>query len=307
MIFYNGATGSLGQCFAPALIEAATAGVSLRARLEDRVALRGELAAYAGLVKARAIWLVQMAAKVSVPACEQDPAAAHQTNVRDTLETVHAFASWARAQGAQPHVLYVSSGHVYATRADGQRIAESDPLAPRSVYAHTKLVAENALSEQAARDGQPLIIARVFGLLAPKQPANYMLPGLIRRVRQHDLAGVPGLSFYRDFLDARDVCRVLLQLCQQTQAASNVAADGDIVNLCSGEPVQLRSIVERLVQLIDPEHAVDLLATLSEAPGRNDDVPSIIGDPTRLQARLRGPIRTISLDQTLQDAVSDRG
>lgn len=299
MIFFNGATGSLGQMFAPALAAAGREGVRLDARLEDREGLRCELEAHAERARGRAVWLVQMAAKVSVPACEADPAAAHKTNVEDTLATVGEFAAWAELHGSTPHVWYVSSGHVYASAPHGTRLRETDPLEPRSVYARTKLAAERALAEHAQQRGYALRIGRVFGLLAPRQPANYMLPGLIRRVRERALAGVPGLSFYRDFLDARDVCRVLVALCR-------TPVPNPLVNICSGDPVQLRVLVERLAQLIAPAEAETLLSQLVEAPGRADDVPFIAGDPSLLERELCGPARSITLEQTLRDTIAER-
>jgi nucleoside-diphosphate-sugar epimerase len=299
MIFYNGATGSLGQCFSSALA-AHGAGVRshrLQSRLEDRAGFARELAEQT-LGAERAVCLVQMAAKVSVPACESDPSGAHKTNVLDCLATVSDFVGWAIQQGAVPSVIYVSSGHVYASSTHGMRLRETDPVEPRSVYARSKLAAERALAEHAAVAGYPLLIARVFGLLAPKQPANYMLPGLIRRIQNRELAGIPGLSFYRDFLDARDVCRCLVELCKL-----GLAADSGILNVCSGEPIQLRQIVEQLLDLMVPGEAQSLLASLVEAPGRSDDVPFIAGDPTRLEAKLGGRARIIPLEQTLRDAL----
>lgn len=296
MIFYNGATGSLGQAFGPAVAALRIDGVSLRSRLEDRESLRKELQQHEAAVGGRNIALVQMAARVSVPACESDPEGAERTNVKDTLATVQDFIAWARKADASPSVVYVSSGHVYAAGSGETRIREDGAVEPRSVYARTKLAAERALSEYAREAGVPLVAARVFGLLGVRQPDNYMLPGLIRRVRQRELSAVPGLSFYRDFLDARDVCRCLIELWQR-----GLDAEGGVVNVCSGEPVQLRALVEQLIALIDPTRR-----ELGEAPGRADDVPFIVGDPTLLEQTLGRPARTIPLEQTLREAVSSQ-
>src|SRR5439155_15956129 len=130
--------------------------------------------------------------------------------------------------GLAPRVVYVSSGHVYAAAQPGIRLTEHHPVAPRTVYARTKLAAEQALAERARARGCALIIARVFGLIAPRQPAHYVLPGLIRRVSEGRLEGVPGLSYYRDYLDSRDVCDVLIAL------AAQAGAEPTVVNVCSG-------------------------------------------------------------------------
>jgi nucleoside-diphosphate-sugar epimerase len=296
MICYNGATGSLGQYFATALTRAGTAGKALHSRLEDRAGSVRELQS-CEVTRGARVFLVQMAAKVSVPACESDPLAAHQTNVLDTLATVDDFVAFARSRGASPHVLYVSSGHVYAPQPQGSRIAEDAPLAPRSAYARSKLNAERALEKRAAESGYPLLVARVFGLLAPRQPANYLLPGLIRRVRSGDLQNIPGLSFHRDYLDARDVCEHLVQLC--TLGFGVVPGQTARFNVCSGQALQLRELVVRILALLPPTAA----ATLSEAAGRPDDIPWIVGNPRALEARLGVPARRIELAETLRDAL----
>jgi nucleoside-diphosphate-sugar epimerase len=296
MIFYNGATGSLGQYFAAALARAGVAGRALHARLEDRAGCARELQS-CELPRGAPVFLVQMAAKVSVPACESDPRGAHQTNVLDTLATVADFVAFARTRGAKPHVLYVSSGHVYAPQPEGSRIAEDAPVAPRSEYARSKLNAERALEQRAAESGYALLVARVFGLLAPRQPPNYLLPGLIRRVRSQDLQNIPGLSFHRDYLDARDVCEHLVHFCRLGFGV----AEGQTArfNVCSGQALQLRELVVRLLALLPPAAAM----TLGEAPGRADDIPWIVGDPRALEARLGVPARRIELADTLRDAL----
>ena len=293
MILYNGGTGGLGRYLAAALSGRGLAGASLAARLEDRATLRDEL----GSIDARAgdpVWLVQLAARVSVPGCEQDPEGAFATNVRDTTETVREFCAWARMQGCAPHVLFASTGHVYARRPPGCRIAEDAAVAPRSVYARTKLEAEAALMRLAATEGAGLWIARIFGLVGPSQPPHYVLPGLIRRAREGRLSDIPGLSHVRDYLDARDVCRNLVDLC-----AAGAAPEPRVINVCSGEGVSIRAIVEQILIALGTQAP----PTLGEAPGRPDDLPWIVGDPGRLTDLLGRPPRRISLQRTILDAL----
>jgi GDP-4-dehydro-6-deoxy-D-mannose reductase len=273
----------------------------VRARLADRAGLRDELETLAGTVqRGDTVTWVHMAAMVSVPGCEKDPDLAFATNVTHALETVRDVVAWARDRGAVPQVLYVSSGHVYATHTEGTRAAEEYPVAPRSVYARTKLQAEQVLTDEARGAGFPLRIARVFGLIAPRQPAHYMLPGLIRRVRERNLDGVPGLSYHRDFLDSRDVCDRLIALALHDVAKP---ASGDVVNVCSGRATRLRDVVEYIARAVVPDEADALLTQLREAPGRPDDVPWIVGDTARLAAIIGSDPQRIDVKQTVRDAV----
>ena len=234
MIFYNGSTGSLGFHFAGALTRSALAGAAIHARLGDGDGTRSELeAAFAG---SGPVALVQMAAKVSVPECERDAAAAQRTNVEETTATVRAFLDWAASRQLEARVVYVSTGHVYAEMPAGRRAKESDATAPRSVYARTKLQAEARLTGLCEERGTPFFIARVFGLLAPRQPPHYVLPALIRRVQERSVRGIPGLDYARDYLDARDVCDCLVRLAVAAPSAP-------VINVCSGHAVTIRELL----------------------------------------------------------------
>jgi nucleoside-diphosphate-sugar epimerase len=299
MIAYNGSSGSLGAYFGPALAARNQQGFALGARLADRAALMAELEALSPRPAAGArLLFVHMAAKVSVPGCEREPELAHQTNVADSVATVRAVCDWAQGKQLQPAVVYVSTGHVYAAQPTGTFVSEAHPTAPRSVYARTKLQAEREVQDACAALGAGCLVTRVFGLVAPRQPPHYVLPGLIRRVREEQVQAIPGLSFVRDYLDARDVCRALLDLAHREPFPRGV------VNLCSGQPLPLRDLVTLVIRAVKPSAAGRLLQELGEAPARPDDIPWIVGDTTRLTALLGRGVQHISPEQTLADALT---
>ncbi len=299
MILYNGATGGLGRYLAGRLAARREEGVALSARLEDREALRLELEHVA---PAHRVTLIQLAARVSVPACEADPASAFKTNVDDVAETVKEVIDWAGRHLIDLRVLYVSTGHVYATGAIGSRLDEEAPTAPRSVYARTKRAAEVVLSDLCAARGISLLIPRIFGLVAPVQPVHYLLPALVERVRTGDVSEIPGLDHVRDYLDARDACEVLLAL-----AATNVDSRTTL-NVCTGESTSIRDMLALVAHALRSGAAADrLLARATSGPGRADDVPWIVGDPSRLVGILGRPARQIALSRTVLEASRHRG
>ncbi len=124
-----------------------------------------------------------------------------------------------------------------------------------------------------------------------------MLPGLIRRVREGQLRGIPGLSYVRDYLDARDVCENLLALSHL-----NAVWRGEVVNVCSGDGVTLRELLREVVRVLRPAEEDELMREAVEAPGRADDVPWIIGDPTRFVALTSEHPRRITLRDTVHEA-----
>ena len=303
-VLYNGSTGSLGQYFGASLEKLGIEGQALSSRLEDRGALVQELGlTQETLSPTVPVFLVQMAAMVSVQACEENPSKAFKTNVTDTIETVKAFVCWARQYKASPAVAYLSTGHVYKAPSERMPVTEDHAVAPRSVYAKTKLEAEERLKEAARQLNFGLLIVRVFGLIAPRQPLHYVLPGLIRRVETGALANIPGLDYWRDYLDARDVCDALARL--STMAASK-ADLLDVVNLCSGKEVSIRHLVEEIIVAMQPNKQQEMLSRLSAGPGRPDDIPWLVGSCDHFEALTGRHPQQISITQTIRDAL-DKG
>ena len=146
-----------------------------------------------------------------------------------------------REQTVRLKVVYASTGHVYAAPAPGSRLSEDADTNPRSVYAETKLSAERELSRLCRTHKVPLLVGRVFGLLAPHQAPHYLLPALIERVRTRNVNAIPGLDFVRDYLDARDVCNDLLKLAESPWPQGLY-----VTNVCSGEAVSIRDLLGRL-------------------------------------------------------------
>lgn len=305
MLIYNGSTGSLGQYFGEAARVAGKKAHALKSRIEDLAGFRAELEAWTAPrdipVPTEASFIV-MAAKVSVPWCEANPEATMQTNVTDTSRLVEVFLDFCSDRKLAAKLLYVSSAHLYA-RHDGE-IREDDPAGPRSVYARSKLKAENRLREIAVARGASLRIARVFGLVAPGQPPYYVLPALLRRAQEKNLADVPGLSNVRDYLDSRDVCRALLEIDSVAPDRYLAACPDSVLNVASGEGRTIRSIFGLCLEAVHgPEVAAELAGGISEAPARADDVPRIVASLARYQVLFGVGPRTIPLEQTIRDSL----
>lgn len=299
MILYNGASGGLGRYLAGSLSGREESFQALTARLEDQSALAAELS---HLEPRGAVTFIHLAARVSVPACESDPSGAYNTNVLLARDTVATVLDWASRRGASARVIYVSSGHVYAAQQDGSRVAEGAPTLPRSIYAQTKLAAEQAILSLSSRLGVPFLVARVFGLLAPRQAPNYVLPALIERAKSGNLDRIPGLDFARDYLDARDVCENLLLLSSAPWPDNSL-----VVNVCSGVAITIRELLRAVMEVVNPTRADDVMRDATPAPGRPDDIRWLVGDPGRF-IDLTGslPLR-IPLSRTVADAVGGVG
>lgn len=288
LILWDGATGSLGKWFAPAF-----PGRPIVARLEDDQGTRQDIeTALRGLAANERVVFVSMAGRVPVGACELDPLGTYRINVELVAARAATFGAVARAMRLRPSIVYVSSGHVYAGAE--QPLTEEAPTAPRSVYAKSKLDCESALR----RLDLPVVIARVFGLIAPRQPAAYVLPALIARVREGRLDRIGGLDNVRDYLDARDVCRILVSLATAPLQGTS------LFNVSSGEGVRIRDVLSTILRESGAADWAARAGALEGDAGRPGDLRVLVGDPTRIQALLGTPCRTIGLATTVRDALA---
>jgi nucleoside-diphosphate-sugar epimerase len=289
-VVFNGASGGIGRHLDDALKNRAIPHVALHSRLEDRSGFKLELRR----IPRGPVTFIHLAAMVSVPACEANPSLAHAVNVDLAVQGLALVAD--RFESVR--VIYVSTGHVYAAPREQRRVDEHQPVAPRSVYAATKLAGERAFTDFCERRGLSLVIARVFGLLAPGQPKHYVLPALIERVRDDRLMGIPGLDNVRDYLDARDVGDGLLALAQAGTVGTTV------VNVCTGSGISIRALLAEVLRHLDPRRAEERAAGATAAVGRADDIPWLVGDPTRVETIVGEALAKRSLGVAVADAVA---
>jgi nucleoside-diphosphate-sugar epimerase len=301
IVFFNGATGGVGQYMIGECFERGVEAHPIKSRLEDPLGLLSELEATPRGGDPDVVW-IQLAGISNVPACELHPSQARQINVLDTIQTVKTFSDWCRKENLNGAVVFLSSCLVYASQEWGQLLSESSPLAPRSAYAKTKLEAEERLMDLVADLGLHLIVARGFGVLGPDQQAPYLLPQLIMELQKNEVPelSIAGLDNVRDFVDARDLCRGLLEL--GLVALKERSPTQHIVNLCRGQATTLRQILRALLAKMQHSDPESVLAQLQTGETRPDDIPWIVGNPAKLLQILgHNPLR-YTLDQTLEDA-----
>lgn len=240
--------------------------------------------------------VIHLAAISHLPTAASDPAMAWDVNVTATVRLLHALA---QAQGAgmlAPRVLVIGSAEQYG-RHDGPsvRLTESHPLQPRTVYAATKVAQEVAALQAWRATGLPVVGVRPFNHSGAGQDARFLLPALVTRALalREAPAGTPlvlgNTTPIRDFLHVRDVVDAYIALGQHGEP-------GAVYNVASGVGRSVRDVAERILT------RVGLHAPLHEDPAlvRPVDVPSLVGDPARIES-VAGWRPTRTFDDLLDD------
>ncbi|HEX9166947.1 MAG TPA: NAD-dependent epimerase/dehydratase family protein [Gemmatimonadales bacterium] len=243
--------------------------------------------------------VVHLAGVASVAESLVDPARAWQVNALGTVRLLEVLAA-RRARGVgDPVVLLVSTGEVYgrSDRAHGEDEAPS-PISP---YAASKAAAELAGLETWRRTGLRVVVARPFPHTGPGQSTRFVVPALLRRVREARREGrgeiaAGDLSPVRDFLDVRDVVAAYTLLLARGRP-------GRTYNVASGTGVRLDDLLGRIAGLLG--HPVR--AVTDPALVRPADIPVLVGDAGRLRSET-GWRPAHALDDTLRrmlDAETD--
>jgi len=208
-------------------------------------------------------------------------------NVRGTHYVLDALAR----TGVESRVLIPSSALVY-TPAD-RALTEADPIVPSSPYGVSKL-AQEMLSEHAGR-GITVTVARAFNHFGPRQDPLFAASGFARRIadiergRWEPTISVGNLSAHRDLTDVRDTVRAYRLMLEH-------ASPGDVFNVCSGVAIEIRALLDKLIA----RARVSVTVTVDAARMRPNDTPLIVGDPSRIRAKL-GWTPRIPIDRTLDD------
>jgi GDP-4-dehydro-6-deoxy-D-mannose reductase len=213
-------------------------------------------------------------------------------NVRGT----HNLLEGLRRAGLAARVVIPGSAMVYA--AADRALTEDEPLVPRSPYALSKL-AQEMEGVRANLDGLHVTIARAFNHMGPRQDPFFAASGFARRIadieagRWEPEIAVGNLDARRDLTDVRDTVRAYRLILER-------GTPGRPYNVCSGRAITIRELLDRLLS----RARVPIRIRVDAARLRPNDVPLLLGDPTRIQTEL-GWQPEISLDRTLDDLLDD--
>lgn len=189
-------------------------------------------------------------------------------------------------------LLVIGSGAEYSPGRDREPIREDHPLGPSSPYGLSKLH-QFEIAQRAAEGGLPVAYGRPFNLIGPGVSCVTAVGDISKRVAEamqgqgRRVIDVGDLNRWRDYLDVRDAataCELLLES----------ASPGDAYNICSGVPVLMSEVVDRLLALADDGLAVQTVE-LSPSPDY------VVGDSSKLRGLGWAP--EYELDTSLRDGL----
>lgn len=216
----------------------------------------------------------------------------YQNNVLAThylLEALREFVPDSR-------ILVSCSGTIYAPVDHPLR--ETDPVAPGSPYAVSKLAQEMLAIQACADEGIATLVARAFNHTGPGQDASYVAPSIARQIArierglQEPILRLGNLEPRRDLSDVRDIVDAYVAMLAR-------AVPGQPYNVCSGRQLSIRTLVDTFVA------RAHTTVTVVQDPAlfRPNDIPMLVGDHSRLTADT-GWSPSIPIERTVDDLLS---
>ncbi len=291
----------------------ATAATARRSELPGRVALDAawtsrhhlqlaplELTEYSAvrdlLAALRPEYLFHLAAQSIVQRAQRDPEATLVNNLIGQLNVLRAV----QELSLPTRVLLVGSSEEYGhVLPEDLPVDEDTPFRPTNSYAVSKVAQDMLGLQYFLAHGTAVIRVRPFNHIGPGQGDAFVTAAFAQQVaaieagQQEPVLSVGNLSAERDFTDVRDMVRAYYLAITQGEP-------GAVYNLGSGRATAISSILATLLDL----SRVPVRVELDPARMRAADVPQIVCDPRRFQART-GWQPTIPLDQSLADILDD--
>ena len=193
--------------------------------------------------------VVHLAALSHVTDSAADPTRTLSVNLLGTLNLADAVLDHA----PEARFLFVGSSEAYGrTLARWDRPLDEDaPFAPNNPYATSKAAADLLVGELAARRGLRAVRFRPFNHTGPGQDARFVVPAFARQIArieagaQEPVVRVGDLTARREFLDVRDVVRAYADAALRPEPMEG----GLALNLATGRPVTIRSVLDTLIGL----------------------------------------------------------
>lgn len=256
----TGASGFIGRHLCPRLRAAGHELIELTSAAGDVA----EPETWAGVAPAQVV--VHLAARTFVPDSWRDPGGYLRCNLHGTVAAL----DYCRAHHAK--LIFLSS-YLYGN-ALTQPIAEDAPLEANNPYGLSKLLAEQASQFYAQHFGVAVAILRPFNVYGPGQGDDFLVPLILRQVREGREVRVKDLRPKRDYVYVADVVEAIVR-CLDFQKPFGV------FNVGTGKSHSVGELIE-----IAQRAAGTNLPVFASNEVRTDEIMDTVADISRGRAFL---------------------
>lgn len=182
-----------------------------------------------------------LAARTFIPWCIKNPKETYEINTQGTLNIL----KYCRKHDAK---LVYPSSYVYGM-PEYLPIDENHPLKPNNIYTKSKLMAEKLCINYHKDYQLNCTILRTFNIYGPGQRNDFLIPSIVRQIKENNKIMLKDPAPKRDFIYVIDVIRALIK-------AANYKKFG-IFNIGYGKSYSVEQVVKNLVKIHGKKIHVD--------------------------------------------------
>ena len=123
----------------------------------------------------------------------------------------------------------------------GYLVEEQTPTDPQTLYGNTKNAIFNIAKVYCKQNNIEFKWPRIFNLYGPAEKPQRLMPSVINSCLKGEDVKVSDCLKFQDYLHVEDTARGIVDVFEADIQGA--------VNICSGKPMQLRTIVEKIAQL----------------------------------------------------------
>jgi UDP-glucose 4-epimerase len=243
--------------------------------------------------------IYHLAAAVGVELIVRDPVRVIETNVVGSETVLRIAARYGRK------VVLASTSEVYGKSEAVPFAEDADRVLGPTTHSRWSYACSKAMDEFLAlaygkRDALPVVIARLFNTVGPRQAGCYgmVVPRLVRQA----LAGEP-LTVYGDGRQSRCFCHVADVVRALVGLGCEPRAVGEVFNVGSTEEVTIRALAERVVALAGSRSEIVLVPYAEAYEAGFEDMRRRVPAIDKIAARL-GWLPQATLDDILRDVIA---
>ena len=235
--------------------------------------------------------IYHLAGQANVGLSWKEPSMTMNINVMGAVNLFEAV----KKAAPQCRILVIGTADQYGVvTADMCPLKESTPVSPKSPYALSKSMQEQAAGFYVREHGLNIVMVRAFNHIGPSQRQGFAVPDFASRIAEIEFClkekiYVGNLNVARDFSDVRDIVRGYYLLMEKGTA-------GEVYNIGSGKPIMVKELLQILLSLSNREIEV------REAPDkmRPSDAPVIYADCSKIYESV-GYKSEIDIHDTLKE------
>ncbi len=220
-------------------------------------------------------YVFHLSSLIAIPYSYDAPRSYVDTNVIGALNVLQAC----RESDALTRLVHVSTSEVYGT-AQQVPISEDHPLVGQSPYSASKIAADKMAESFHLSFGLPVVTARPFNTFGPRQTARAVIPTIASQLLAgRETLNLGALTPTRDFNFVSDTAdgMLALALCKE--------AEGQVVNIGSGEEWSIQETVEMLCEIVGRK--VEIVTDEVRIRPEKSEVNRLLADTRKMQ-RLTG-------------------